>query len=124
VNAALPFAQQMLEKEGEFYPYGVALSDQGETQMIAGYGGGDAPTSAAVLETLIAGLRADRDSLRAIALVANVRAKGADAVQVELEHRDGHAIVVQLPYTKKRFGRGIEYGNLGAGDGSRHVWDA
>jgi hypothetical protein len=29
-----------------------------------------------------------------------------------------------LPYKKKRFGRGIEYGNLGAGAGQRQIWDA
>ena len=114
----------MLDRDGEFYPYGVALSDQGETRMLAGYGGGEHPTSAAMHETLISGLRGDRDSLRAAALVANVRANGSDAVQVELEHRDGHAIVVHLPYKKRRFGRGIEYGQLAAGDGSRQIWDA
>jgi hypothetical protein len=124
VNAALPFAQQMLDEKGEFYPYAVALSDEGETQMVMGWGGGEQPTSAAMVETLVAGLRGDRDSLRAAALVANVRTTGADSVQVELEHRDGHVIVVQLPYKKKRFGRGIEYGSLGAGTGSQRIWSA
>jgi hypothetical protein len=130
LNAALPFAQQMLDEDGEFYPYGVALTDSGEVQMLAGYGGGEQPTSAAILETLVAGLRGDRETsgdretIRAAALVANVRAKDSDAVRVELEHRDGHAIIVLLPYQEKRFGRGIKYGSLTASPGSRQIWDA
>jgi hypothetical protein len=124
VNAALPFAQQMLDECGEFYPYGVSLSDGREVRMIAGYGGGEQPTSAAVLETIVAGLRGDRETVRAAALVANVRANDSDAVRVELEHRDGHAIVVLLPYKRKRFGRGIEYRELTASSGSRQIWEA
>ena len=124
VNAALPFAQQMLDKSGEFYPYGVALTDQGETRMVAGDGLGEHPASATVLETLVSGLRGERDALRAAALVADVRANGSDTVRVELEHRDGHAIAVLLPYKKKRLGRGIEYGQLTAATGSHQIWGA
>ena len=125
VNAALPFATQRLEEHGEFFPYGLALSDAGETRMVAGEPGpGEHPASTAVLLTIVAGLRRERDRLRAVALVADVRAGDGDAIRVELEHREGQAIVVLLRYKKKRFGRGADYGELTAGVGAQRIWDA
>jgi hypothetical protein len=41
-----------------------------------------------------------------------------------LEHREGIAIAVVLPYNKKRFGRGVDYGSLAAASGTRQLWDA
>lgn len=75
-----------------------------------------------VIATMLEGLTRTRDDLRAIAIVADVRTSDWDAVRVELEHRDGHAIAVLLPYKKKRFGRGIAYGSLRAAAGTRRVW--
>ena len=36
VNEALPFATQMLEQHGEFFPYAVALHSSGESRLVAG----------------------------------------------------------------------------------------
>ena len=125
VNAALPFATQQLEKHGEFYPYGVSLSTAGDEGMVAGDpGAGERPASTAVLATLVEGLRRERDGLRAAALVADVRWSDGDAIRVELEHREGPAIAVLLPYEQKRFGRGVEFGNLTAGESSPQIWSA
>ena len=123
VNASLPFAQQMLDEHGEFFPHAVALDETGDLRMIAGDPGqGEQPASASVLATLVDGLRRERASLRAVALVSDVRLADSDAVRVELEHRDGHTIAVVLPYKKKRLRRGVEYGDLNAGLGSAQVW--
>jgi hypothetical protein len=43
-------------------------------------------------------------------------------VRVELEHREGQAIAVLLPYKKKRFGRGVEYLPLATGGAIQQVW--
>ena len=123
VNAALPFATQQLEQHGEFYPYGVSRSTAGDESMVAGDpGAGERPASTAVLATLVEGLRRERDGLRAAALVADVRWSDGDAIRVELEHREGQAIAVLLPYNKKPFGRGVEFGNLAAGESSLQIW--
>jgi len=125
VNAALPFATQLLEEHGEFFPYGVALDASGEARMVAGDPGqGEQPASLDVLATLVSGLRDQRDSLRAVALVSDVRLADSDAVRVELEHRDGHAMAVLLPYKKKRLRRGMDFGDLTAGPGSQQVWSS
>lgn len=36
LNAALPFAQQMLAEHGEFYPFAITLSGSGEQGVVAG----------------------------------------------------------------------------------------
>jgi hypothetical protein len=123
LDASLPFAQEMLGERGEFFPYAAAITTTGETKFIAGDPGeGEQPTSVAVLQVLVEGLRAERDTLRAAAVVSDVRRSDSDAVRVELEHEEGHAIVVFLPYQRKRLRRGIEYGQITAGPGDRQVW--
>src|SRR5262245_23531729 len=89
VNAALPFATQQLDQRGEFFPYGVTMDAEGATTMVSGDPRpGDSPASADVLMTMIDGLRGERDGLRAVALVADVRVDGGDAIRVELEHQE------------------------------------
>jgi hypothetical protein len=124
LGAALPFAQQMLERSGEFFPIAVGLSAEGETRMISG--GPDVgirPDSSVVRSLLLDGLRHERDGLRAAAVVCDVFVAGSDAVRVELEHVDGVAIAVALPYTKKRF-RGVGYGDIRATSSTRAIWEA
>lgn len=123
VGAALPFAEQMLDQHGELLPYAVALDEAGEARMIAADPGrGEQPAIVDVLGMLTEGLRAQRDGLRAVALVSDVRLSDSDAVRVELEHREGQALAVFLPYRRKRIRRGVEYFDMTAGPGSRQVW--
>jgi hypothetical protein len=123
LNATLPFAEQMLGKNGEFFPFGASVTVDGGVSMAAGDPGeGEHPRSDDVLATLLEGFRGRREALRAVAFVADVRVDGGDAIRVELEHRDGHALAVLLPYKKKQFGKGIEYGTLEAGTAARQVW--
>jgi hypothetical protein len=51
-----------------------------------------------------------------------VQLPDSDAVRVELEHRDGQAMAVLLPYKKKRFGRGVDYEDLRGGTTDKQVW--
>ena len=86
-------------------------------------GQGERPPSREVLSVLVDGLRARRQDLRAAALVADVSGNAGDAVRVVLEHRDERVLAVLLPYKKKRFGRGVEYGPLRAETASAQVWN-
>jgi hypothetical protein len=123
LNTALPFAQQMLEKRGGFYPFGAAMSASGEARLLAGDASrDDLPASTTVLASLLDGIRQARAKYRAIAICSDVRLTDSDAVRVELEHQEGQAMAVLLPYKKKRFGRGAEYGELRGGTAGRQVW--
>ena len=125
LEPALGFAQQQLAQHGEFFPYAVVVHADGQTEMVAARpdSADDRPASADVIASCRATLAEHRDQLRAAAVVADVRLPdGGDAVQVELEHTEGSALTLHLPYSRRRFGRGIDYGQLQAAAGTRHVW--
>ncbi len=120
---ALPFAQQMIEKRGEFYPFGASVTSDGETRMVAGDPDGtEHPPSQAVLETILEGFRGSREALRAVAICSDVRLSDGEAARVELEHREGQAIAVLLPYKRKRLARGVGFQTLRAGTATQQVW--
>ena len=55
--------------------------------------------------------------------VCDVRLEsGSDAVRVDLEHRDGHALQLVTPYRLKRLGRGVETGQMAVSSGVRRIW--
>jgi hypothetical protein len=124
LNLALPFAQQMLAKHGEFFPYAMATSQDGQDRMIGGYTGIEKPPSAELLSLLYDGLRARAADERAAAVVADVRLRTPEtaAIQVELEHRDGVSLTVHLPYRKKPLGGALEYGQISAAAGRCKIW--
>jgi hypothetical protein len=123
LSAALPFAKQQLAKHGEFFPYGVAMSLDGQIALVAGDTGTERPPSTEVLDILYEGLRSKAEENRGAAVVADVRLRGeeTDAIQVEVEHHDGIALKVFLPYRKKRLG-GLETGQMRAEAGERRIW--
>lgn len=123
LNEVLPFAQQFLAEYGEFYPYGAAVTSDGETIIVGGDPDqGDHPSTDDVLQAVVSGLRENRDNLRAVAMVSDFRLADTDGVRVELEHREGQSMAVVLPYRRRRFPRGVEYGEMQADQGDRKIW--
>jgi hypothetical protein len=124
LELTLPFAQQQLTQHGEFFPFAAAVDADGAPTLVSADPAavGDRPASTEVLDHLLSGLRDRADDLRAVAVVADVRLESSDAVRVELEHRDGQAVRVLLPYRKKRLRRGVDYGQLAAVPGQPHIW--
>jgi hypothetical protein len=113
----------MLEKQGEFYPFGAVMSTSGKGGLLgADPGQCEHPASAVVLATMLGGIRDHRADYRAVATCFDVRLPDSDAVRVELEHLEGQALAVLLPYKKKRFGRGVEYGELRGATADRRIW--
>jgi hypothetical protein len=122
-DEALRAAEHLLDKNGEFYPFAVCLDEEGSSRIVGAYDGDEHPPSQDVLELLYRGIAQERDGVRAAAFAAMVDVDGGDAVQAEVEHRDGGtAIAVFLPYSQKRLRRGVEYGAVWAAPGGRHVW--
>lgn len=122
-DLSLDAALQMLTKHKEFFPFGFE-SHGDEAVMIAGDPGlGDHPESQAVLDMLYRGTRSHRDDVDAVAFTCDVHLQsGSDAVRVDLEHRDGHALQIVTPYRLKRFGRGAEAGQMSVSVGDRRIW--
>jgi hypothetical protein len=124
LNAVLPFAEQTLSKYGEMFPFGAAVSSEGGLEMLASDpGSGELPKSEVVLRELYDGARASSRTRRAFAFVADVRANGTDAVRVELEHREGTALVVLVPYNQSRQKK-VTLGQISGRMGQPNVWTA
>lgn len=123
LNAIVPFAEQGIAKHGEFFPFGAAVTSEGDVALIAADPGvGDAPSSVQALELLYDGARVDAESRRAFAFAADVRANGGSAIRVELEHREGTALVIVIPYTRSRFSKKVTLGAMGLNPGNARVW--
>jgi hypothetical protein len=123
-GTALDTGQNLLAKNGEFFPFGVTLTTDGDQRLVAADPGlGEHPESQAVLDALHAGILGQRDSLRGAALVSDVRVDGSDAIRVRCEHRDGGpAMEILQRYKKKRFKKGIEYGATSGSGIERRIW--
>lgn len=119
----LPFAEDMLSEHGEFFPFGGSISNDGEASLTAADpGSGRTPEADQLLASLYEGARANATSARAAAFVADVRVEGSDGVRVELEHLDGVALVVLLPYTRGGFGHPPAFGPMSVSRGEPRIW--
>jgi hypothetical protein len=105
-NSVLPFAEQMLSRYGEFYPFGAAMQPDDAIVSIAGYDGQEHPPSADVIRLLkegfVAGAR--KSQYKATALIYDIRVtlpstgEKSDAIAVSLNHRDNYSVIVMFPY--------------------------
>src|SRR5262245_37755411 len=106
MNQGLDFAHQMLAKHGEFLPFGVAMTVDGEVVLIGASTGEEPPPSRELLEVLLSGFKreATAGTYRAVAAFVDVlvrppgETEKRDAIQVCLEHRDGFFADVFAPY--------------------------
>lgn len=103
-EAALTLARALLAEQGGFPPYATVLTRSGK-RAVAGLstdGEAEPVDPAEALDDLHAGLVAQRDALRAVAVVADAQAADADAadvVLVELGHSSGPSLLLVAPYT-------------------------
>jgi hypothetical protein len=126
LDVTLDFGWQQLVEHGEFFPFAAAVGTDGAVEMITVHPGAhdDRPASADVVAACLTALRSKRDAIRAGAVASDVRVRAPlanDAIQVDLEHADGHALTVLLPYKKKRRGK-IESGTITAQAGEHRIW--
>jgi len=127
LNQLLPFAQQCLAKYGEFHPFGAALKQDGEMGLIAADPGEEDRESQVVIDMMLDGMKQNRDQYLAVGICCDVlgmlpgETKKTDMIQVSLEHRDGTALDVLMPYRKRRF-LGVRYEELVAVQGTPAVF--
>jgi hypothetical protein len=122
LNMLVPFAQQMLSKHGEFYPFGATMTSSGEIVANAGHTGEEQPEPQDVIKLLSKGFQQEAASgnIRAAGMCVDIRTtppgqtEKTDAICVTLEHQSGEAVDVCVPYKKGLLGR-MKYGQLFAG---------
>jgi hypothetical protein len=120
---ALGVAEQLLERNGGFLPFGAAIERTGDTRLLqADHGDGEPPETDAAIANLLDGIRSASHTMRCVALVMDVLMDGSDAVRVELEHRRGVVLRVLMPYRLRRVSGGVERGDLIVEPGQPMVW--
>lgn len=109
MNVVLPFAEQMLQKHGEFFPYGAALMKNGQVVNIAGYDGHVQPQTRDIIRLLKQAFvdGAKEGDYKATALVYDMRVslpssgQKSDAIAISLNHENNYSVVVFFPYHLK-----------------------
>ena len=131
LDVSIRAAQRRLDEAGEFYPFAVAVDASGTSAPLAPEGGTgprEVADVAEVFDRCWEALRAHATTARAGAVVTNVGSSDGDAIGVALEHRDGPAIEVFLPYVTqgktngKKPAQKHRFGELQAAPGERRVW--
>lgn len=108
LNTGISLALDKLVKEGEFYPFGVALTQKGDIAVLTAEESGHRPNSDAFVGALHDALAdgARSGSYKAAAIVADFALEKPpptggerDAIRVALESETGEAVTCYLPYT-------------------------
>ncbi|MDQ0260951.1 sirohydrochlorin ferrochelatase [Sinomonas atrocyanea] len=104
LGTALGLAQEHLEQNGGFLPFGVTLDSEGELRLVmvtppeaAGDGDYDAE---AMMADLLELLRQGRDGCQAVAFASDVHLPehGSDGIHGAAEHRGGGVMAAVVPY--------------------------
>lgn len=103
LGASVEAAVRMLSQEGEFYPFALAMTADGEVVAPQVAPSSDRPTADEVAGLLRTALQESRATLRASALCSDVRIRSdegdeRDAIRIELEAPQGDPLVVVVPY--------------------------
>ena len=124
--ASLRIAQQHLSEAASFDPFVLVTGSDG--RMLAAEVDrselGRHPESEELAQAATQQLVGLAPSVRGTALTLNARLakERTDAIEVRLEHRDGTALLVLLPYKRPKFGGRIEYGEVRTFRGAHDVW--
>jgi hypothetical protein len=127
LNEALYAAEEFLEKIGEFFPFVVTMSPDGEISHDQEHLGEQPPAADKTTDVLIDGLKqaAAQGRYKATAVVSHAHIPSPDgqfqeAISVALEHRSDPPVICYLPFkqTKGRF----DFGEVFAKRGQRKVF--
>ena len=107
MGACVEAAVALLSENGEFYPFAVAVTAEGDVVSPAVEPGTEHPDPEHVAGLLLQALQSSRDTLRAVALCSDVRVRSddgeeRDAIRIELEAPTGEPLVVMVPYAEQR----------------------
>ena len=104
-GAVLPFAERMLQEQGEFFPYAGVLTMAGDYQPVMGLTGDEQPESPQVLALLRQALQAGEAQYLCTAIVFDTKLTRVDedgvqqaAVAAELQHQGGFSVTIFRPY--------------------------
>ena len=104
LEALLSASENLLKKNGEFYPIGAVLTNDGSATFTAVHFDNEFPDSQSVISDLISSHKqmAQKEEIKAsgIAWNATVSSNGkpSNAIVISLEHKEDYSVIVGLPY--------------------------
>ena len=123
-SQAAMLAQTLLMRNREFFPFAATISAKGAVGLSTPVPDAAAPTVHDVIESIVAELKQGKAAKRAYAITALARTQeGGEAVRIELEHKEGIALVIGLPVVRGESGA-VSFGDMRALPGTRIVWPA
>ncbi len=131
MNAIIGFAEHMLKEYGEFYPYGGAMTPDGEITMFGAEEEDDDDemlTSQELIDILKTAFRkaAQNGDYKATAIVYDIHLSEpsndteSDAIAISLEHMSDYSVIVVIPYVLNE--GDIQYGEVLAQEGDKDIF--
>jgi len=126
-NAVMVAAESVLSDGTELYPFAAHIDDDGAIEPI--YPAEDTwvgSTMGQLLDSLYARVVSVASGSRVAAIATDVEFDGGEGVRVELEHCDGYAIMIVVPYVREEGSTTVQFqmDDMMALDGIRRVWPA
>jgi len=126
LNAAVEVASELLESNGEFDPFALALQGDGKVIHLEAENVDEDAEAETLVENLRQTLRERLPELRAIAVVADVTVEDEEAeamsaaVSIQMEHINSDPIDCFVPYEIN--GDELEMADLVGEPGTRHIF--
>lgn len=110
------FAQELLQKQGEFYPFAATMDETGKVGVLGADIGIERPKTTELLTFLLQALRAraQQGGIRAYGICVNVGARlpgysdNVDAICCQLEHVNARPVQIFVPFHRNERGY-LEY---------------
>jgi len=128
MTAMIPMGKHMLEKQGEFAPYGGAMTPDGKVVTVEEYNGTKPPPSQEIITTLQTHFRAGAltGKYKATGLFSDVEVlppggpEKTRAIAAALDHHDNYSVVIYFPY--KIVAGKVEFNEVFASPGENKVF--
>lgn len=134
VGAAVPFAQDQLEKNGSLAPYGVTTDHAGEIGHHMAYqepNENDEVDAEESLQLMAEGFRQRLESLRGTCVISDVsltpsngEGVALDALRLHIEHTEGLSMLLLKPYEIDEKSRTVAFGETAVIPTPAQVWSA
>lgn len=127
LEALLSASENLLKKNGEFYPIGAVLLNDTTVTFTAVHSDDEFPDSQSVIRDLISSHKqmVQKSEIKASGIAWNgtlaSNGKRSDAIIVSLEHQDDYSVIVGLPF-KIGLLKKIKFGELFAQSGNSDIF--